>query len=104
MPLSIWHFATHYGWYMDAWTPLGVVIILVSLLIGLAAAWSPRAVLLRLRRRVADLEEAVLSTRNKVASRARWDKPDEADALLQAMALKKKEPVLDNEYTPWDGR
>jgi len=94
----MWHFATPKGWYMDAWTPLSVVLILVSLLIGLALAWSPRAVLIRLRRRVADLEEAVLSTRNKVASRARWDKPDEASLLLAQMNAKKNEPVLDNEF------
>jgi hypothetical protein len=56
-------------------------------------------IVLRLRRRVGDLEEAMLSTRNKVASRARWDKPDESTLLMQQMAAKKNEPALDNEFT-----
>jgi len=83
---------------MDAWSPLHVLIFLVGVLTGTLIAWSPRLVLLRLRRRINLIEEFLVSDRNKKASKIRWEKPDESSLLMAEIERKKNQPVLDNEF------
>ena len=76
---------------MDVSNSIHFGILLLGVLIGLLIAWSPRLVVYRLHKRLAELEFTLLSDRNKKAAAARWKNPED-DPLMRELLKKNKEP------------
>ncbi len=85
---------------MDASTPLYLAILLLGVFIGLLFAWSPRLVVYRLHKRVAELEFTILSERNKRAASARWERDPAKDPLVRELMAAKGEKAqsFDNDW------
>lgn len=78
---------------MDAWTPQLVVTFLLGGVFGALLAWSPRLVVFRLHKRVAELEFNTLQERNQRAAKARWERDPAKDPTVAAMLAAKENKI-----------